>query len=144
VVNKRDDMSTVGGCCQQLKKYLEFAHRSSSLESTHVNSILFLDSILTFGIRAMSNHSCTPPLTHRVRSSSPVPWKPRYSGREVIIERVVEKATMAIVYLVLTRTNYVKSSLVMRGNLQEARLWDVLNKGDGDYHEDKNALVALL
>jgi hypothetical protein len=84
-------MSTVGGCCQQLKKHLEFAHRSSSLESTHATSILFLDSILTFVIRAMSNHSCTPPLTHHVRSSSPVPWKPRYSGREVVIERVVEK-----------------------------------------------------
>jgi hypothetical protein len=57
---------------------------------------------------------------------------------------VVEKASMAIVYPVLTRTNYAKWSLVMRVNLQVAGLWEVINKGVCDYHEDQNALAALL
>jgi hypothetical protein len=53
---------------------------------------------------------------------------------------VVEKSTAVIVYPVLTRTNYSEWSLVIRVNLQAAKLWDVINKGVSDYREDKNAL----
>jgi hypothetical protein len=57
---------------------------------------------------------------------------------------VVEKATTVIVYPVLTLTNYAEWSLVMRVNLQVTGLWVVISKGAGDYHEDRNALAALL
>jgi hypothetical protein len=57
---------------------------------------------------------------------------------------VVEKATVSIVYPVLTRTNYSEWSLVMRMNLQAAGLWDAIQKGVGDYRDDRNALAALL
>jgi hypothetical protein len=67
----------------------------------------------------------------------------RHSGQEVIIERVVEKASTSIVYAVLTRTNYSEWSLVMRVNLQVG-MWDVIHKGIGDYWDDRNALAALL
>jgi hypothetical protein len=33
----------------------------------------------------------------------------------------------------LMRMNYTKWSLVMKVNLQAARLWDVIESGDGDY-----------
>jgi hypothetical protein len=92
----------------------------------------------------MSNHSCTPALTHHVRLPSPVPWRSRHIGREVITEWVVEKATMATVYPILTRTNYAEWSLVMRVNLQVAGMWDVINKGAGNNSEDRNTLTVLL
>jgi hypothetical protein len=57
---------------------------------------------------------------------------------------LIEKATAAILYPVLTHTNYSEFALVMRVNLQAAGLWDVINKGDNDYHDDMNALAALL
>jgi uncharacterized membrane protein YgcG len=91
----------------------------------------------------MSGKSLTPP-RDRGRSSSPIPHRSRHSGREVIIERVVEKASVSIVYPVLTRTNYSEWSLVMRVNLQAAGLWDAIHKGAGDYRDDRNALAALL
>jgi hypothetical protein len=39
------------------------------------------------------------------------------AGRGVVIERVIEKSSAAIVYPVLTRTNYSEWALVMRVNL---------------------------
>jgi hypothetical protein len=92
----------------------------------------------------MPDKSVTPPPRDRVRSSSPIPRRSRHSGREVVVERVVEKASTAIVYPVLTRTNYAEWALVMRVNLQAAGLWEVISKGAGDYREDRNALAALL
>jgi hypothetical protein len=81
----------------------------------------------------------------RVRSSSPpIPWRSRHSSREIIVERVVEKSTTTVVYPVLTRTNYTDWALVMRVNLQVAGLWDVIDRGAGDYREDRNALATLL
>ncbi|WVZ66256.1 hypothetical protein U9M48_015503 [Paspalum notatum var. saurae] len=65
-------------------------------------------------------------------------------GREVVLERVVEKATAAVTYPMLTRTNYTEWSLVMRVNLQAAGLWEVVNTGEGEYRDDRNALAALL
>jgi hypothetical protein len=40
------------------------------------------------------------------------------------------------------RMNYTKWSLVMKVNLQAARLWDVIE--DDDYHDDRAALTAIL
>jgi hypothetical protein len=53
----------------------------------------------------MASESVTPPMT-RERSPFPVPQRSRYSGREVVVERVVEKSSAAIIYPVLTLTNY--------------------------------------
>jgi hypothetical protein len=65
-------------------------------------------------------------------------------GRGVVIERVIEKSSAAIVYPVLTRTNYSEWALVMRVNLQAAGLWDAIELGTDDYREDRSALAALL
>jgi hypothetical protein len=143
-VNKRYSKSAIAGCRKQLEKHFVFAHYSSSPASIRANSVQFSVSILTIGTRAMSNHSCTPALTHHVRLPSPVPWRSRHIGREVITEWVVEKATMATVYPILTRTNYAEWSLVMRVNLQVAGMWDVINKGAGNNSEDRNTLTVLL
>ncbi|WVZ83580.1 hypothetical protein U9M48_030712 [Paspalum notatum var. saurae] len=65
-------------------------------------------------------------------------------GHEVVLERVVEKATAVVTYPMLTRTNYTKWSLVMRVNLQMVGLWEVINTGEGEYRDNRNALAALL
>jgi hypothetical protein len=80
----------------------------------------------------------------RERFPLPVPQRSRYSGRKVVVERVVEKSSAAIVYPVLTLTNYSEWSLVMRVNLQVVGLWDIINKGVSDYKVDWNTLDALL
>jgi hypothetical protein len=46
-----------------------------------------------------------------------VPCGSRHSGREVVIERVIEKSTAMILYPILTRTNYSEWALVMRVNM---------------------------
>jgi hypothetical protein len=61
-----------------------------------------------------------------------------------VIEHVVEKASALIVYPIITRTNYSKWDPVMCVNLQVVGLWDAINKGFGDYHDDRNVLAALL
>jgi hypothetical protein len=61
-----------------------------------------------------------------------------------VIEHVVEKASALIVYPIITRTNYSKWAPVMCVNLQVVGLWDAINKGHGDYHDDRNVLAALL
>jgi hypothetical protein len=71
----------------------------------------------------MLNRSVTPPSCDHAMSLSLVPRRSRHSGCEVIVERVVEKATAAIVYPVLTHTNYVEWSLLMRVNLHAAGFW---------------------
>jgi hypothetical protein len=83
-------------------------------------------------------------LRDRGRSPSPIPLRLCHSGRVVVIEHVVEKSTAAIVYLILMCINYLEWALVMHVNLQTVGLWDVINKGEGDYREDRNTLVALL
>jgi hypothetical protein len=57
---------------------------------------------------------------------------------------VVEKASASIVYPIITRMNYSEWALVMHVNLQVVGLWDAINKGSGDYHDDRNVLAALL
>jgi hypothetical protein len=88
--------------------------------------------------------SVTPLSRDRLRSPSPILRGSHHSGREVVVEHVVEKASAAIVYPVLTRTNYTEWSLVMQVNLQVAALWEVISKVVGDYHEDRNTLAVLL
>jgi ribosomal protein L15 len=65
-------------------------------------------------------------------------------GREVILERVVERTAAAVVYPMLTRTNYTEWSLVMKVNLQAAGLWEIIETGEGEYRDDRAALAALL
>jgi hypothetical protein len=67
----------------------------------------------------------------------------RHGGRRVL-ERVVEKRMTEIVYPMLTCTNYTEWSLVMRINLQAAGLWEAIQYGAPDFHDDKMALGALL
>jgi hypothetical protein len=95
------------------------------------------------GEEIMAGGSVTPP-RDRLRLLSPVLRMSRHSGREVVIERVVEKASASIIYHILTRTNYSEWAMVMRVNLQVAGLWDAINKGSRDYRDDQNALAALL
>jgi hypothetical protein len=40
--------------------------------------------------------------------------------------------------------NYTEWSFVMKVNLQVAGLWDVIEDGDGDYHNDRAILTAIL
>jgi hypothetical protein len=91
----------------------------------------------------MTGVSVTPPW-QRGRSPSPIPQRTHHSGREVVIECVGERSMVAIVYPILTRMNYLEWALVMHMNLRAVGLWDVINKGGGDYREDWNALAALL
>jgi hypothetical protein len=79
-------------------------------------------------------------------SPSPPSHRPRQrdGGRQVVVERLVEKSTAGIVYPMLTRTNYTKWSAVVRVNLQAAGLWDVVRHGGVEYHDDRLALAALL
>jgi hypothetical protein len=60
------------------------------------------------------------------------------------VVRVIEKSSTGIVFLTLTRTNYVKWSLVMMVNLQAVGLWEANGCGTTNYREDWNALAALL
>ncbi|WVZ54781.1 hypothetical protein U9M48_005530 [Paspalum notatum var. saurae] len=65
-------------------------------------------------------------------------------GREVVLEWVVEKAAAAVTYPMLTCTNYTEWSLVMRVKLQAAGLWEVDNTGEGEYWDDRNALLRAV
>jgi hypothetical protein len=82
----------------------------------------------------------------RDQSPSPPPCQPRHrDGRhEVIVERVVEKSTVAIVYPMLMRTNYMEWSAVMHVNLEAAGLWEAVRYGGVEYHNDRHALAAQL
>jgi hypothetical protein len=79
-------------------------------------------------------------------SLSPPPRQPHHHGgdRNIVTERVVEKSSSSLVFPTLTRTNYTEWSLVMKVNLQAAGLWEVIHSSDGDYREDRSALIVLL
>jgi hypothetical protein len=66
------------------------------------------------------------------------------SGRQIVVERLVEKSTAGIVYPMLTRTNYTEWSLVMHVNLQVAGLWEAVRHAGVEYHDDRLTLAALL
>ena len=44
----------------------------------------------------------------------------------------------------LTRTNYVEWSIVMKVHLQAARLWEAVEMGDADHPDDRAALGIIL
>jgi hypothetical protein len=77
--------------------------------------------------------SLSPPPRH--------PWN--RSGECHIVERVIKKSSVSIVYPTLTQTNYTKWSLIMKVNLQAAGLWDVIESGAGDYRDDRTMLAAI-
>jgi hypothetical protein len=62
----------------------------------------------------------------------------------MVVECVVVKSTLGIVYLMLTWTNYTKWSMVMQVNLQAAGLWEAVLYGVVEYRDDLHALAALL
>jgi hypothetical protein len=68
------------------------------------------------------------------------------SGGELrVVERVVRQSSMvAAPPLMLTRTNYSDWALVMRVQLQGQGRWEVVEDGIGDYHDDREALGAIL
>jgi hypothetical protein len=68
----------------------------------------------------------------------------RDGGCQVIVERVVEKSTVGIIYPMLTQTNYTEWSAVMRVNLQAAGLWEAVRYGDIEFRDDRHVLVVLL
>jgi hypothetical protein len=95
------------------------------------------------GEEIMDGGSVNPP-RERPRSTLLIPHSSHHSGREVVIKRVVEKASMLIVYPVLTCMNYSEWALVMHVNLQAVGLCDTINKGSNNYCDEWNALVVLL
>jgi hypothetical protein len=62
----------------------------------------------------------------------------------VVRERVVRESTANVSYPTLTRSNYAEWAMVMRVQLQAARLWDVIKYGADDDQDDRAALAALL
>jgi hypothetical protein len=90
------------------------------------------------------SQSSTPSPHHQPSPSQP-PRHPRTHDGERVIERVIKKSSSTgIVYPTLTRMNYTEWSLVMKMNLQATGLWDIIVSGDGDYHNDRTALTAIL
>ncbi|XP_071676785.1 uncharacterized protein [Lolium perenne] len=68
------------------------------------------------------------------------------SGGELrVVERVVRQSSVvATPPLMLTRTNYSDWALIMRVQLQGQGRWEVIEHGVGDYHDDREALGAIL
>ena len=46
-------------------------------------------------------------------------------------------------WLMLTRTNYHEWSLLMKVKMQARQLWDAVEFGDAEFHDDRRALQAL-
>uniref|UniRef100_A0ACD5XRG8 Uncharacterized protein n=1 Tax=Avena sativa TaxID=4498 RepID=A0ACD5XRG8_AVESA len=102
------------------------------------------------GVGAEGSGNSAPPASRRRRpSSSPAPRRgrnpPRRGGGELVIrERVVRESSGNATYPTLTRSNYAEWAMVMRVQLQAARLWDVIEYGADDDHDNRAALTALL
>jgi hypothetical protein len=70
-------------------------------------------------VRANSVVQTISPHRHRHRHRRP---RHQDGGRQVIIDRLVEKSTAGIVYPMLSCTNYIEWSTVMRVNMQAVGL----------------------
>lgn len=57
---------------------------------------------------------------------------------------MVRESSGSIVYPMLMRTNYGDWALVLRVNLQAQGLWEAIDPGNADYHDDKMSLSAIL
>jgi hypothetical protein len=57
---------------------------------------------------------------------------------------VVRDVTGGSQWTTLTRTNYADYAVLMRVQLQVHGLWEAVNEGDCDEHDDRAALSALL
>jgi len=68
------------------------------------------------------------------------------SGELRVVKRVVRHGSVvaAAPPLMLSRTNYSDWALVMRVQLQGQGRWEVVEHGVGDYHDDREALGAIL
>src|SRR6266508_1964630 len=68
----------------------------------------------------------------------------RHRHEVVVHERIIREGGGSVQYPVLTRTNYADWAIIMRIQLQAQGLWDAVNLGDVNDHEDRLALAALL
>ena len=63
--------------------------------------------------------------------------------REVIVKHVIRETGSSGNWPQLTKTNYNEWALLMKLKLQARHLWDVVDTGDGKYHNDRTALEAI-
>nr|XP_020195093.1 uncharacterized protein LOC109780913 [Aegilops tauschii subsp. strangulata] len=99
----------------------------------------------------MSGHggSRTPQRSGSRRRNTPSPARrgrspTRRGGRELVIHEWVVRDGGAGAIPMLTRTNYVEWSILMKVHLQAARLWEAVEMGDADHPDDRTALGVIL
>jgi hypothetical protein len=85
---------------------------------------------------------------HRHRNISPSPvrhWGHHHRcGSPPIIQHIIKESDGSTPWLMLTKLNYNGWSLLMKVKLQARQLWDAVEFGDVEFHEDRLALDALL
>jgi hypothetical protein len=59
------------------------------------------------------------------------------------VQQVVKEGG-SVTYPTLTRSNYSDWAVLMRVNLQAQGLWEAVDTGDVPFHEDRQALSAIL
>ena len=96
-----------------------------------------------------SGYKTPLPVARRRHSTSPMARRgsspTRRGGGELVVrERVVRESTSSAQYPMLTRSNYAEWAMVMRVQLQAQHLWDVIEFGADNEHDDRAALAALL
>lgn len=94
----------------------------------------------------MSQHSSglrshTPPRTRRPPSLSPRRGRRRDAGQT---PQCVVREVGSANYPILTRTNYVEWAVLMQVMLEARDLWEVVDTGGVDRHEDRMAMEAIL
>jgi hypothetical protein len=87
--------------------------------------------------------SPSPPHRSRTRDARPQYRRESRHPREVIVERVIRETGSSGHWPQLTKTNYNEWALLMKLKLQARHLWDVVDTGDGEYHDDRTALEAI-
>jgi hypothetical protein len=85
-----------------------------------------------------------------LRTPSPIRSPPRRSHtrdarprREVVVERVIRESGGAGNWPQLTKTNYDSWALLMKLKLQARHLWQAVEDGDVEFHDDRTALEAI-
>src|SRR5438105_9124934 len=95
------------------------------------------------------SNSRSPSRSPRRRNPPTPPRRGRSPARrhrhEVVVhERIIREGGGSVQHRVLTRTNYADWAIIMLVQLQAQGLWDAVNLGDVNDHEDRLALAALL